>query len=361
MSDGYVKDVSGLIALSDAREMPFETQEGLITPNDRFFICHEAPTPVVAADGWRLSVEGDAVSIPLSLSLSNLEAMEQVELGAVIECAGNHRRLFEDVMGEPLDRRPDVTEIRWRLGGVGMAGWRGVRLGDVLTLAGIAGDAHHVMPVGLDRGKEDDDGIRIPLPADKALHPDTLIALRMNGEPLPADHGFPARLVVPGWVGTYSIKWLERIEVTRRHLWVKRNTEMYVLMGEAWQGEGHGPARGPNVTKHPIRSSLALAWPARLAPGPQRLRGYARGAEDAIVRVVWSADRGATWRDADLMSPSERYAWVEFAFAWQATPGEHVLMTRAFDAAGEAQLLTQPFNDGGYVFSMVHPHPVTVG
>lgn len=360
MGDGFYKDVSGLVHLAGGLEMPLEKQQGIITPNVDFFICHDAPTPVIAEEGWRLSVEGDAVTNPLRLSLPDLEAMEQVTLGVLIECAGNHRQLFEDVMGEPLNRRPHVTELRWHLGGLGMAEWQGVRLADVLTMAGITDEAHHVMPVGLDRGKEGDDGICVPMPVGKAMHPDTLIALRMNGEPLPPDHGFPARTIVPGWVGTYSIKWLDRIEVTREHRWVERNVERYVLMGEAWNGEDFSPAKGPPITKHPIRSSLALPWPARFLVGPQRLRGYARGAEEPIVRVTWSADHGETWQDAELLSPSDRYAWVEFAFTWDATPGDHVLMTRAYDAAGDCQVLDQPFNNGGYVFSMVHPHPVVV-
>jgi DMSO/TMAO reductase YedYZ molybdopterin-dependent catalytic subunit len=177
---------------------------------------------------------------------------------------------------------------------------------------------------------------------------------------LPPDHGFPARTIVPGWVGTYSIKWLGRITVSSEHMWVVRNTRRYVMMGDAWSKDDYAPARGAPITRHPIRSSLALPWPAKLERGRQRIRGYARGAEEPIVRVEWSADRGATWQDAELVSPSARYAWVEFAFTWDATPGEHALMTRATDTAGDTQPMSQPFNDGGYMFSMVHPHPVTV-
>ena len=183
----------------------------------------------------------------------------------------------------------------------------------------------------------------------------------MNGDPLPADHGYPARLIVPGWVGTYSIKWLGRIVVSSEHMWVVRNTERYVLMGDDWPAEDFAPARGAAITRHPIKSSLALPWPANLEPGSQQIRGFARGAEEPIVRVTWSADGGKTWQDAELLSPCDRYVWVAFAFTWDAATGERALMTRAFDASGESQPMTQPFNHGGYVFSMVHPHPVVVG
>ncbi|MBT7646015.1 MAG: molybdopterin-dependent oxidoreductase, partial [Rhodospirillaceae bacterium] len=317
MSSGYVKDLSALTMLASGVEMPLDLQDGLITPNDRFFLCHAEPTPVVQAQGWSLGIEGNGVTTPLCLSLADLQAMEQVTVRAVIECAGNQRQLFEDVLGEPLNRRPEETELRWTLGGVGMADWRGVRLRDVLERAGITDDACHVMPISIDTSDEEPDGMRIPLPAAKALDPDTLIALEMNGEPLPADHGFPARLITPGWVGTYSIKWLDRIEVSREHRWVARNTLRYVMMGEAWADRNWSPARGPQITEHPVRSSLALPWSgATLAPGQHRLHGFARGGETAIVHVTWSSDGGTTWRDAELLSPSQRYAWVRFACDW---------------------------------------------
>jgi DMSO/TMAO reductase YedYZ molybdopterin-dependent catalytic subunit len=234
-----------------------------------------------------------------------------------------------------------------------------VPLGAVLELAGIRSDAVHVCPEGLDRNSPEGP-VRCPLPVAKALDPDTLIALRMNGEVLPPDHGFPARILAPGWLGTYSVKWLGRIHVSTRRLWVTRNTEMYVLMGPAWPAERYLPARGAPITAQTIKSSLALPWPARLDPGRHRIHGYARAPEARIIAVQWSADGGATWRMAELVPPNLRYAWVQFRFEWDARPGEHALMTRARDEAGNVQPLSVPFNDGGYVFNMVHPHPVIV-
>jgi len=356
----FVKDTGGFIPRPGALEAPLERQTGLLTPNDAFFVCSVGATPIVDAGTWRLAIEGDAVTTPLALSYDDLLAMEQHTLPVYVECAGNHRALFETVMHEPLNRRPHMEELLWTLGGVGMATWRGVRLRDVLARAGIKDDAYHVCPIGLDRDAEEPDGVRVPMTAEKALHPDTLIALFMNGEPLPPDHGFPARTIVPGWVGTYSIKWLARIVVSSKHMWVVRNTERYVLMGDAWPADDFAPARGAPITRHPIRSSLALPWPASLERGRREIRGFARGAEAPIVEVTWSADGGATWRDAELLSPTDPYVWVAFAFAWDATPGDHALMTRATDANGDTQPMTQPFNNGGYLFAMVHPHPVVV-
>ncbi len=127
------------------------------------------------------------------------------------------------------------------------------------------------------------------------MHPDTLIALEVNGEPLPRDHGFSARLVTPGWVGTYSIKWLKRIKVTHGHCWVNCNTIRYVMMGETWSDGDWGLARGLQITEHPVRSSLTLPWPReQLSPGRHRLHSFARGGEAAIVHLAGSSDNGAT-------------------------------------------------------------------
>lgn len=359
--DGYVKDVSGFAPIGGAMEPPFERQRGFLTRNEDFFVCSYT-TPEVDVATWRLQLTGNGLEKPLTLDHATLAAMPQRTVAAYLECAGNHRTLFETVLGADLSARRDVTITRWHLGGVGMAEWRGVPLRDVLALAGVRPEAAHVMPVGIDvNAEEDDDGVRVPLPLDKALDPDTLVALEMNGAPLPPDHGFPARLLVPGWVGTYSIKWLGRIEVSRERPWVPRNTRMYVLMGPRWPSEQYAPARGAPVTRQPIRSSLALPLPATLAPGRHRLHGYARGNDYPVTAVAWSEDRGATWREAEIVSPPARWAWTEFAVDWEAVPGEHVLMTRATDASGATQPMTIPFNLGGYVFNMVHPHPVTVG
>ena len=359
---GYVKDVTAFERIGGAAEPRFERQSGFFTPNAEFFICHGDPTPRLERATWRLELLGDGLERPLTLSFDDIAGLPRHTVDCFLECAGNHRTLFETVMGEDLSRGgDDITITRWHLGGVGMARWSGVRLGDVLALAGVKAEAAFVMPVGLDIVREEDeDGVRVPLPREKALDPDTIVAFTMNDEELPADHGFPARLIVPGWVGTYSIKWLGRIEVTKARPWVPRNTVMYVLMGPEWPQEQFAPARGAPVTKHPIRSSLALPFPAFLPPGRHRLIGYARGNDHPVTRVSWSADGGATWQDAEIVSKPVRYAWTQFACDWQATAGEHALITRATDADGETQPMAIPFNLGGYVYNAVHPHPVTV-
>ena len=183
----------------------------------------------------------------------------------------------------------------------------------------------------------------------------------MNGRPLPADHGFPLRAVVPGWIGSNSIKWVSLITVSPAKVWVQRNTEMYVLYGPQWSEQEYAPALGGPVTTQNIKSSLTLPYPGRLAAGAHRLQGIARSPHGPITQVLWSADDGQTWSEASLIPPVLRHAWVRFEFEWSADRGDYSLMTRATDSAGNTQPMHHPFNREGYLFNMVYPHPVTVG
>ena len=341
-------------------EFPLHQQRDYLTPNHSFFVCNATDTPVIDVANWRLTICGDGITEPLELSYDTLCQLPQKTVPAFIECAGNQRFLFEDSMGEKLNKRPQVTELLWGLGGVGMAEWCGVPLVDILRASGISDNAVHVCPFGLDASDDEGGQICCPLPVEKALDPDTLVALKMNGETLPPDHGFPACLVVPGWVGTYSIKWLDRIATTTTHQWVHRNTQLYVLSGDHWSQEKYAPAQGPPIYQQNIKSSLALPWHAKLSPGRQSIHGYARSPDSCIETVEWSADDGTTWTQAALTSRNQQYAWVKFTFEWDASVGEHRLRTRATDKSGRRQPNTVPFNNGGYLFNAVHAHPVKV-
>lgn len=357
--DRWSKDVSALRPIYGAVEMPLERQSGYLTRNEDFFICSAGPAPELSADNWQLWLGGETASQPLRLSLADLESMSSVTVPAFLECAGNHRRMYQDLKGHDLYWRPGVEEVMWNLGGVGMAEWTCVPLADLLSEVGIDPSTSCIVAEGHDRGHEGEEGIRCALPIEKALDPHTIVATRMNGEPLPRDHGFPARLIVPGWVGTYSIKWLNTIEAFTQHQWVYRNTIIYVMMGDQWPRETHAPANGGPVTEQTIKSSLALAWPATLEPGRQRVTGYARSPGAEIASVQWRVDDGP-WQDAELIGPNQKYAWVQFAFDWDATPGEHTLTTRAADVDGREQPEDMPFNVGGYLYNEPHPHPVRV-
>ena len=355
----WAKSTSGMLILDRSLEPPIELQDGYLTPVNRFFVCNSGTTPKIDARDYALCIRGNGVNGELVLKYDQLRSMPQRRVPAVLECAGNHRSMFIDVMGVELDKRPQVTELMWSRGAIGMAEWRGVPLHHVLEKAGLDPAAHHVCP----KGSETDSReglIQIPMPLSKAMDQDTILALEMNGEPLPPDHGYPVRVIVPGWIGAYSVKWVREIEVSTEHLWVKRNTEFYVLMGNDWPRSSFAPAEGAPITEQNIKSALALPLPARLEAGTLTLHGYARSPGSPIAQVEWSDDNGSTWRAACLSGPNEKWGWTRFELTWRATTGRHNLMTRATDQNGRTQPASVSFNEGGYLYNAIHPHPVSV-
>jgi DMSO/TMAO reductase YedYZ molybdopterin-dependent catalytic subunit len=186
-------------------ETVWEDDVPLVTPNDRFFVRSHTRPPVVDADRWRLLLTGDGLHQDCTLSLADLRHLSPVTEELALECTGNGRQFFARQQGTP---RPGT---QWETGAIGVARWTGVPLARVLRRAGVRPDAVSVMAVGLDDPYVEDGvdhgRVRRPLPIEKALD-DVLVCWEMNGEPLPPDHGHPVRLVVPGWVGIASIKWL---------------------------------------------------------------------------------------------------------------------------------------------------------
>ena len=335
-----------------ALESRLELQQGLITPNRLFFVQNNGGRSIdVDVSTWRLRVEGDSVERPLEISYENVRDMPSRSVVCYLECAGNHRAMFDLLRGRPTGGTP------WMTGAVGNAEWTGVPLRHVLAAAGIADSAVSVLLVGLD-AEAPERGFRRVLPVQKAMHPDTLLAYAMNGEVLPRDHGFPLRAVVPGWVGASSIKWLGRIVVSAEQVWTRNNTTNYVLIGDDYPTEG--PAEGRSITTQVINSALALPWPAELPARSHLIHGYATSPDGAITGVEWSADLGATWSGAEVEAPPSRYSWTPFTFRWVAEPGEHTLTTRACDAAGNTQPEVMPFNANGYLFNQPLPHPIRV-
>ena len=330
-------------------ETRLELLDGLITPNDLFFVRNHAATPMISTDEYRLRVTGDGVERSFELSLDDLRALPSQSLVAYLECAGNWRGFFARVMAQAAEG------TQWGTGAVGCAEWSGPALASVLEAAGLRPEAVAVNLVGLDDG-----GFSRPMPVAKAMDPDTLLALTMNGEPLPPDHGSPVRGVVPGWAGSNSIKWVGEIQVSTEPIWVRANTSSYVLAGPDWPAERYAPADGAPVTTLPVKSALALPWPASVPAGRNRIRGFAYSNDGPIESVEWSADDGASWASARLIGPSLRYAWTRFEIEWDAAPGSHTLRTRARDAAGNTQPAEAVWNQKGYLLNVVLPHPVEV-
>lgn len=319
---------------------------GYLTPTDRFYVRNHDATPRIERDHWRLEITGDGVERSITLDYAALAELTRVSRIRAIECAGNARRFFAERFGH------EAGGAQWHTGAIGVAEWSGVRLSDVLALAGVTDSAVDVLPEGLDAGR-----FARPLPIDKAMADDTLVALAMNGEPLPPDHGFPARLIVSGWLGAASVKWLGRIEVAcspRHTYW---NSADYTLAGPRWPVEP--PADGVPVTVMPVMSVIELDWPARLAAGHRVIRGRAFSGEAGVARVEYAIDDGP-WREAALGEPNIAAAWVCWSFEWTATPGEHVVRVRAIDEHGQCQPDELAWNNHGVLFNAVVAHPVIV-
>ena len=215
------------------------------------------------------------------------------------------------------------------------------------------------MPVGLDAhvvtGGVDYGNVRRPIPVSKALD-DALLAYEMNGAPLPPDHGFPLRLIVPGWIGVANIKWIGQIQVSREPLFSLWNTQQYRLLGDAY------PANSPPLTTQVLKSAWELPLGAIL---PYRTRvpltGRAWSGTSAITRVDVSIDHGKTWTRAALDRRSEPGTWTRFTYKLPPLPtGTYELWARAADRAGHVQPPTVPFNALGYLFGAIVRHPVTV-
>ena len=348
----FFKDPAPFIQRDDkGLEARLENMQGLITPNRYFFVRNNSPGLDLDAANWRLSVEGDAVTEPLELTYDEIKRLPSRTLTAYLECAGNHRAMFDLLKGQK------ASGTQWMTGAVGNGEWVGVALRDVLTLAGIDDSAVSVLLVGLDK-ESPEEGFRYVLPVDKAMHPDTLLAYALNGETLPRDHGFPLRALVPGWIGSANIKWLGRIVVSSEMMWTRNNTTSYVLIGDEYPPKGE--STGVPVTTQVIKSALALPWPAELAAGRQRIHGYAHSPAGPISRVEWSADSGRNWTAAEFLHHHSELSWARFEFVWDAKPGERTIMTRATDVAGHTQPDSVPFNQKGYLFNQPLPHPIRV-
>ena len=347
----WFKDPAPFIQRDNSLEARLENMDGLITPNRYFFVRNNSASLDLDASDWRLSVEGDAVAEPVELTYDEIERLPGRTLVSYLECAGNHRAMFDLLQGR------ETSGTQWMTGAVGNGEWTGTALRDVLTLAGVHANAASVLLVGLDI-ESPEQGFRYVLPIEKAMHPDTLLAYELNGEPLPRDHGFPLRALVPGWVGSANIKWLGNIVVSSEPMWTRNNTTSYVLIGDEYPPEGE--ARGRPVTRQVVRSALALPWPAELSAGRHRIHGYAHSPDGPISRVEWSDDWGRTWSEARVRDEQPDYSWARFELSWDAKPGERAIMTRATDAAGNTQPDRVPFNEKGYLFNQLVPHPIRV-
>lgn len=331
-------------------EAPLRALAEPVTPTADFYQRTNFLIPEIDPAAWSLSVDG-LVRRPLALSWDEVRSMPARSVAVTLECAGNGRSLVTPLPpGQP-----------WGLGAVSTAVFTGVPLRAVLERAGVAEGAVEVLFAGADAGAIGGGRtVRFErsVPLEKALHPDVLLAWEMNGEPLPPRHGYPLRLVVPGWYGVASVKWLTEVRVLGQPFEGHFQAERYIYIGEP------GIADGTPVTRMRVRALIAQPEEGERLPSgtPTVVRGTAWSGEAPVSRVEVSFDGGETWREAALGTASSPYAAVPWSLDWTpTTPGRHLLLARATDAAGNVQPLAPVWNELGYGNNAVQRLEVQVG
>ncbi|MGH2461464.1 MAG: sulfite oxidase, partial [Chloroflexota bacterium] len=316
-------------------ETPIVRQHEALTPNTRFFIRNHFEVPVLDAQTWRLAI-GGAVSHPRALSLADLRSLPVRTFDATLECAGNGR----SYLPPPTEGNP------FGYGAVSAAAWTGASLRDVLGPDPFGPAVRDVVFVGADRGFEKNVGAEISfersLPVEVALHPDTLLAYEINGVPLPVEHGAPVRLLVPGWYGVASVKWLVEIRAQDKPFEGYFQKQRYVFPND-------GAAPTP-VRERGVRALITRPASGEVIPrGTVEVSGLAWSGNQPVTRVELSVDGGQTWQPTDLEAARSPYSWQRWHATWHAgRAGEHTLRARATDAAGRVQPVSAPWNLLGY-------------
>ena len=328
-------------------ETPVRELTSYLTPTHRLFVrSHFGPPPVemVTEPQWRLHI-GGTVERSHVLSMKSLKEFESVTITSVLQCSGNGRAFH----------RPKVPGVQWERGAVGNVRWKGVRLRDVLTAAGIKAEARHVQFQGADRPVSGAVPLFIrSIPLEKAMHQDTLLAYEMNGLPLPLLHGAPLRVMTPGWMAESCIKWLTDIVV--------RNDEAKgYYMEKAYRLPVTGIDQNsglPRTSMVPVEAMVVkslITAPEEgttVGPGPVMVQGVAWGGEVPISKIEVSFDRGKNWEAARVVGEDEPYAWRQWQHLWKpVVPGEVTILARATDAHGDQQPETSPWNPSGFLWN----------
>ena len=319
--------------------MPLEGLRYSVTPTGIHYLLIHYDIPEVNLNEWQLKVEG-LVGKPLNLTLEEVKKRPAKTIAVTMECAGNGRALFA----------PRRISQPWLLEGIGTAEWTGTPLRGILQEANLRPGASEIIFTGLDRGVEGDEVqyYQRSLSISEAMREEVLLAYEMNGEPVQPQHGYPLRLLVPGWYGMTSVKWLERIEA------VAEPFEGY-QMAKVYRYSQTADEPGEPVTLIRVRALMVppgipdfLTRTRLVQAGPVTLTGKAWAGRLSVSRVEASSNGGSTWFDAELDRPVSPYAWRSWTFRWNARPGTYTLCVRATDSEGNVQPLEQQWNFGGY-------------
>ena len=297
----------------DAENMParFAASQSLITPTEDFFVRNHFAAPKLSPE-FKLRVAG-RVRSPFEIGYAELMRLPSRSLTVTLECAGSGLR------------------------GVSTTTWEGVPLITLLRRAGLSSNISYIRLVGADRGVEDtatDIPFARSIPVEKAMHPDTIIAFRMNSAPLPISHGYPLRAIVPGWYGMDSVKWLAEIEALEHTDMSFFMTQRYVAIRLATVGSERRPLQRMQVKSLILEPGTNTV----MQSGPVPIRGIAWAGENSIARVEISTDAGKSWSLASLAKDVRPYAWVLWSYNWiPPRPGKYILIARASDDQGHTQ------------------------
>ena len=324
-----------------------------VTPVGLHYLLTHYDVPQVDMSTWALEI-GGLVERPLRLTMDDLRSRPPVTRAVTMECAGNGR----------MNMSPRAISQPWGVEAVGNAEWTGVRLSSLLEEAGLRDEVVEVLFTGLDKGVENNvkQLYERSLTLDEAFREEVMLAYAVNGGPLPPQHGFPLRLLVPGWYGMTSVKWLASIEAIDTPYDGYQQSYAYRLRQEADEpGEALNRMR-PRSLMIPPGVPDFMTRHRSVPPGRTTLEGRAWSGFAPIARVEVSTDGGATWADAELGPQPDRYAWVGWTAPWDAKPGEYELCVRATDADGNCQPLDAEadWNLGGYACNAVHRVTATV-
>ena len=326
-------------------ETPVEYFKSWLTPVPHFFVRNHMHEPSeLNADDWRLTIGGE-VEKPLTLNLTELSKFETHAVVNTLECAGNGRSL----------QRPQVPGIQWGKGAVSTARFSGPRLRDVLQRAGLKPGGKHVMFRGLDEVPGKVPPFIRSIPIDKALDSDTLVATHMNGAALTKHHGFPARALVPGWIGAASCKWLTEIKVLESDFVGNFMSPGYRFPNQPVKpGDAVKPEDTHPLTALSVKSVISGPGDgANVKAGKVAVHGTAWAGEADVVKVEVSTDGGSTWNSAKLGHEQAHYAWRLWSYEWKAKGGDYTVLSRATDSQGRTQPAAPLWNPSGYLYNPV--------
>ncbi len=331
-------------------ETPLDTQRGWITPTESFFVRNHFAVPEIDLAGRRLRLTG-CIDSAAGFRWDELDAMPQHSVFATLECAGNGCSY--------LEQRADG--VQWGRGAVGNAEWSGVSFRDLVENRQIDERTLEIVFKGADQGREGGGKGEIPfarsLPLDVALHPDTVVALRMNGEPLTPTHGRPARLIVPGWYGVASVKWLESASFIDRSFDGYFQTVKYTVERDS----SFGKSREIVAAMQPKSEITRPGRAEMLKPGRHYIEGIAWAGNETVAVVEFSCDGGRSWRRVDLPGRREPYCWTTWRTCWEASDeGKHALLSRAISSSGKVQPMRHDPLNGAYIINFSRPTEVVV-